>query len=411
MGIVNDMSIPPRFNFFSLVARNLRSRPFRTTGMIFIFAIIAASLFSAQYLASGATESLDRGTRWIGADLTVVPEDAASAGESSILTGSPAMFFFSNTGFEKISRIPGIAQADPQIMVATLAGASCCSDFLQIIAVDPGRDFTLSPWLRDNPKVVLGKDAIVVGSEVQGDIGSGLIFYGHPFHIAGRLEPTGMRGIDQSVFIRMEDAYTMADESVFRAEKPLVLPRGMVSSVLVQLDPGASPAIVGDAIRREIPGTRILTRDDMAVTVTRHLAGITQFLHNATIALVLVSLPVLAVISLVLARETKQEITLLGMLGATKAFILRLILAESFSASIIGSLAGIGSAALFLIAFEGFIAFSLEIPFGIPSVSSIVLDGGIAFILTIMVGGLASLYPTLKLIRSETYRSIGNNET
>jgi len=337
----------------------------------------------------------------------IVPENATAAGEESILAGSPAMFFFGTDTYSRITRIPGIAQASPEILVATLSGAACCSDYLQIIAVDPEHDFTLAPWLRSNPGVVLGKDAIIVGSRVEGEIGSPLLFYGHSFLIAGRLEPTGMRGVDKAVFIRMEDAYIMADESGQRAEKPLVLPRGMVSNVLVRLEPGASPSLVANAISRNIMGTRALTPASLAGTVTRHLEGITVLLHGAMLIATLFSLPALLGSSVLLARETKQEITLLGMLGATRVFILRLVLAEAFSASVIGSLAGIAGSAIFLIAFQDAVALALRIPFAIPSVPTLLVDSGSAFLLTILLGGLISLYPTVNLVRSETFRKIG----
>lgn len=113
--------------------------------MILIFALIAATLFSATHLARGTARSLDRGTQWFGANLTVIPENSSSAGEGNLLTGNPVMFFFNDAVVENVSRIPGVARASPQIMVATLAGASCCSNFLQIIAVNPEKDFTLLP--------------------------------------------------------------------------------------------------------------------------------------------------------------------------------------------------------------------------------------------------------------------------
>ena len=365
------MSKSPRFNFFKLVKRNLTSRPYHTTAIIIIFSLIAATLFSAQYLASGAAESLDRGTHLFGADLTVVPAESTAVGEDSLLTGNPAMFFFNNDGFENISRIPGIARVSPEILVSTLAGASCCSDYLQIIALDPEKDFTISLWLKNNPGVTFGKDAIIVGNRIDGEVGSDLLFYGHVFHIVGKLEPTGMRGVDKVVFIRMDDAYTMADESWSKAAKPLVLSRGMVSSVLVQLEPGASPVVVGEVIRREIPGTRILTQDSLTGTVTRNLDGITRFLYYTAVVVTAVFLPILFYASIMLAREMKQEITLMGALGATKTFVVQLIFAETFSSSVIGTFAGIGAALIVLIGFQDFIAFSLKIPFSIPSLPEI----------------------------------------
>ena len=130
---------------------------------MFAFAIIAATLFSSQYLVNGARESLDAGMSRMGADILVVPEEYAAASQSVILIGQPNSFFFEDAGFEKISRIPGVAKASPQIYIATLF-ASCCAAPVQMIAIDPENDFTVSSWLRQNPGVTLGKDDMIIGS-------------------------------------------------------------------------------------------------------------------------------------------------------------------------------------------------------------------------------------------------------
>ena len=149
------MNEPPRFNFARLVTRNLKSRPYRNLAIIFTFAIIAATLFSAQYLISGAEHGLDQGILWMGADLIVVPENYSTERENSLLTGSPSMFFFNDSRFEQISRIPGISKVSPQILIATLAEHNCCSGFVQLIAVDPDHDLTLAPWFETHHGVTL----------------------------------------------------------------------------------------------------------------------------------------------------------------------------------------------------------------------------------------------------------------
>ena len=92
--------------------------------IICTFAIIGATLFSAQYLVSGAEYGLDQGTLRMAADLIVVQEDYTSERENSLLTGSPSMFFFNDSGFEQISHITGVYGASPQILIATLEGHS-----------------------------------------------------------------------------------------------------------------------------------------------------------------------------------------------------------------------------------------------------------------------------------------------
>ena len=235
-----EMSNPPGFRFFSLVLQNLKNRPYRNIATVFSFAVIAATLFSSQYLIHGAEQSLDSGMSRMGADILVVPEEYAGAGQTVLLIGQPNSFFFNNSGFEKITRIPGVVKASPQIYIATLF-ASCCAAPVQMIAIDQENDFTVSPWLKANPDVKMGKDDMIIGSAIIQNTGNDLMFYGHTFHVVGILERTGT-GIDNSVFVRFEDAYVMADESDVKAVKKLTIPPGMVSAVLVKVDPGASAA-------------------------------------------------------------------------------------------------------------------------------------------------------------------------
>ena len=405
------MNEPPRFNFFRLVTRNLKNPSYRNIAMIVTFAIIAATLFSAQYLISGAQHGLDQGTAWMGADIIVVPEDYTAEGENSMLTGSPSMFFFNDSGFEQISRIPGVSRASPQILIATLAGESCCSGFVQLIAVDPEHDFTLEPWLEAHPGVMMGKDDIIVGSKIDGETGSDLKFYGHMFHVAGKLDPTGMMGVDMAVFTRIEDVYAMADDSGVKAVKALVIPKGMVSSVLVRVEPGVSPYEAGGEIRKRIPGTRTITPNSLLATVTLHLAGITRLLFGSVGAVMLLSVPLIGLMSAMVAHELKREIALLGALGVTKVFILQLLLAESFTSSAIGSLLGIGSAAVILISFQDFIAFSLKIPFSIAPPLTLIAAAGSTLLFCLVISGIALLYPTIRIVRSEAYRNIRDIET
>jgi putative ABC transport system permease protein len=404
------MSTPPKFGFSRLIASNITNRPHRNVATIISFAIIAAMLFSAQYLTSGALQSLDAGMTRMGADILVVPEEYSSAVQTVILMGEPSSFFFNDSGFEQISKIPGVAKASPQIFIATLAGQSCCSAPVQLIAIDPSNDFTVSTWLKENPGVVIGKDDIIVGSMISGDIGSDLLFFGHTFRIVGRLAKTGLMGVDCAVFTRVEDAYIMSDESGVKAVRKLTIPRGMVSAVLVKVEPGTPPATVASRIQAQIPGTKTITPNGLLSSVTGQLAAVTHLLYGATLAVTVVSIPLLGFISAMVANERRQEVAIFRALGAKKSYVLRLMLAESFTISVIGGLIGIGIAAGILVIFQDFIAITLKIPFNIPSLMTLVITGANALFLTIAVGGIASLYPAILVNRSEPYESIRKGE-
>jgi putative ABC transport system permease protein len=397
------------FGFFRLLVRSLVNRPYRNIATIFAFAFIAATLFSSQYLMNGAQASLDTGMSRMGADILVVPEEYAAAGQTVILTGQPSSFFFNDSNYEKISRIPGVAKASPQIYIATLF-ASCCAAPLQMIAIDPENDFTIATWLKDNPGVKMGKDDIIIGSAVIQNVGNDLLFYGHTFHVVGILKQTGM-GVDNSVFTRFEDAYVMADESELKAVKKLTIPPGMVSAVLVKVDPGTSPAAVAREIQAQIPGTKTITPNGLLNTVSGQLGAVRRLLNGTTLAVTIVSIPLLAFISAMVAHERRREVAVLRALGATKTYVVRLMLAESFSIAIIGGLIGIGAAAVILVFFQDFIATSLKIPFIIPAPLALLVDGGTALLLCAGIGGLASLYPATLINRSDPYETIRKAES
>jgi ABC-type lipoprotein release transport system permease subunit len=82
------------------------------------------------------------------------------------------------------------------------------------------------------------------------------------------------------------------------------------------------------------------------------------------------------------------------------------MLAESFTLAILGALAGIASAGLVLVAFQDFVAFSLKIPFTVPSAMAILADAAGALAVPVIIGGIASLYPAVLVSRSEPYAVI-----
>jgi putative ABC transport system permease protein len=403
------MALSRTFGFFGLIRKNLANRQYRTIATIFAFAFIAATLFTSQYLMDGAQASLDTGMSRMGADILVVPDEYAAAGQTVILNGQPSSFFFDGANQDKISRVPGVAKASPQIYIATLF-ASCCAAPVQMIAIDPDTDFTISSWLRENPDTRLGKDDIIIGSAVIQNIGNDLMFYGHTFHVVGILKRTGM-GVDNSVFTRFEDAYAMADESELKAVKKLSIPPGKISAVLVKVEPGSSPASVAQEIQENVPGTKTITPNGLLNTVSSQLGAVRRLLTGTTLAITIVSIPLLGFISAMVAHEQRKEVAILRALGAPKGFVIRLMLAESFSLAIIGSLIGIGAAVLILVLFQDFIAFSLKIPFIIPSPWAFAKDGGAALFLCAGIGGVSSVYPAILINRSDPYETIRKGDS
>lgn len=391
-----------------LIAKNIVHRPVRNGALILVFAFIAASLFSGNYLLLGASDSVKSGISRLGADIIVVPEGNSSESETVLLRGEPSTFFFPEELVPRIGNVTGVEQVAPQIFISSLA-ADCCSQQVQIIAFDPSRDFTITPWLREKQEKPLGKDEIIVGSNIVGDIGSGLTFYGHQFTVAGRLDPTGT-GVDNSVFVRMEDAYVMAAESDGKSLEPVSLSPGVVSAVLVKVKDTSGTTDVGNRIAELVPGTKVITAKSLMSNVSGRLGATTRALDFAALAATLISLPLVALISIMAAHERRREIGVLRALGATRAMIFRILFGEAVVIAATGAILGIAVSWGILALFQQYIAIAARIPLAIPSVGSLVALAGFSFIVTVAVGGIAALYPAVRSARMDPYEAMRSGE-
>ena len=284
-----------------------------------------------------------------------------------------------------------------------MRNASCCSLPVELIGFNPKQDFTITPWLVSNLGHEINRDEVIVGSRIQGEIGSALRFYGHNFTIAGRLEPTGM-GIDTSVFVRMEDAYEMASESEWKAEKALELAPDMISSLLVRVEKGEDPEAVGARIQSVLPETRVITQNYLVNRVADQMSGARGFLDGISLVIIIFSFPFVALISYMVANERKREISMIITMGGSKLFIFGLILAETMILAVIGAVIGVTVSSMIFYSFREFIAFTLKIPYIWPSIPGVFLFGGV---ITAIVCYRGDCLITISGISREQYRTFG----
>lgn len=393
---------------FDFVIKNILNRPFRNGALILSFAFIAASLFTGHYLISGATDSVKLGISRLGADLIVVPINYSVQSEAVILRGEPSTFFFNNSIVPKIENIDGVEKVSPQIFLAS-SSASCCSMQIQLIAFDPKSDFTIAPWLTEKQGKTLRKNDIIVGSEITGNVGSSLVFYGHPFNIAGRLESTGT-GVDTSVFVQTEDALIMANESKTYALELLSIPKDGVSAVLVRVENTSENNDVASRIIKNVPGTQVITTTSLISKVSDQLMFIYRILNLTAIVATLTSIPLIVLITVMITNERRREIGVLRALGATRGKIFLLIVSESVAIAAAGGLLGIILSWVILFMFQEYIAQLAQVPMSVPAFSSLLPIFSLALFTSVTVGGLASLYPALNASMMEPYEALRSGE-
>ena len=392
-----------------LIWKNLRRRMFRNIATIICFAFVAGSILSANFLIGGAQNSVNAGMSKMGADLLVVPEKFQAQTEAVLLVGQPTMFFFGSSVLDEVKAMPGVEKASSQLFIATLSNASCCSLPVQLIGFNESNDFTVKPWLSAELGRPLARDELLVGGLIIGDINTHLMFYGHDFVIAGRLDQTGM-GIDTAIFIREQDALVMAEESPYKAIETLNVTSGMISAVLVKLAPGTNPESMAETITMAVPGTTVISANYLSRQVTSQLSGTTQALLLTTLSVTLVTIPLVAIVSSMVANERKREIGLLRAMGASKRFVFSLIMVEAIILAVIG--ASLGALAIIVLMgnFQGLITAGLHIPFLWPSVGVIIAQALTVCLLAAAIGGLAALYPALRSGSMEPYNAIRTGE-
>ncbi|HEY3419595.1 MAG TPA: FtsX-like permease family protein [Methanomassiliicoccales archaeon] len=392
-------------NLRSFIWKSVRRRTFRNVATILTFAVVTGSLLSVYFLVGGAENSAQAGMDRLGADMLVVPEQYQSVTDAVILAGHPTTFYFNESALSGVNDVPGVEKVAPQTYVATL-NYGCCAFPTQLVAFNATQDFTIQPWLQSELGRSLAPNEIILGSQyIGGAVGFHLIFYGHDFTIAGILEPTGT-GVDQSVFIQDTDAYVMAAESGKLAVKAIDLKPGEISSVLVKLAPGANANEVATEIAEKVPGVSVITSNYLARKISDQLSGTVGSLYLTAGAITLVSVPLVATVSVMVANERKREIGLLRAMGANKKTVFSVVLLEALIIAAIGALIGTAVSAAVIFVAKDLITTSLGIPFLWPSI--ITLGGQVALVAlaAIGIGGLASLYPAIKASQLEPYEAI-----
>ena len=167
---------------------------------------------------------------------------------------------------------------------------------------------------------------------------------------------------------------------------------------------------ISSQITAMVPKTRVLTPKTLITTVTSQLNTLTHILAMITLIATLISLPLIALISVMVANERIRDVGILRALGAPRKVIFRLIFGESIIIAIYGAIIGIIVSWTILVLFQELFVKITGAPLTIPDTGVMIQIICSALILTILVGGLASLYPAWKSAVMEPYDAMRTGE-
>jgi putative ABC transport system permease protein len=387
---------------FRLALRNLAGNAFRSWTVFLCALVVAGLTLSATLILRGAESSLHLALRRLGADIVVVPQGAEAKVETALLMGTPATAWMPVGNVRALASTPGVTAASPQMYLASLSNASCCSaSEMFVVALDPQTDFTIAPWLKLRQGGELRLGEAVGGALVFVPAGEKYIkLYGYHITLKGNLEPTGT-GLDQTMFLTFETAQAVAKGSRTLAEKPLTIPPDSVSAILVNVRPDADPRLVARRIKQDLSGVSAIPSLDLFQTFRRQMTGVLRGVVALLGLIWILSAGLMALVFSMAANERRREIGVLRALGSPRGFVLRSLLAEAVILGLGGGALGLALSVLATYLFHNLLVVSLGIPFLLPSLPGLLLVVGGGLGAALVTVTLAALIPAYRISRQE----------
>lgn len=395
---------------FSVALKNLRRNPARTALLLVIVGCAASMVFASLLLKLGIENALRTGTARLGADILVVPEQAESDATAALISGKPTHFLMDRDVLERVRAVAGVDHATPQLFIKPRAMTCCYNVDVFLIAFDPATDLTIRPWLVNHLRTPLGPAEIITGSSVPVLPGDMIPFFGTNFTVAGTMDPTGMDVLDRSVFMSLETAYRMAEDSRERSPQPIMVDRDRISAVLAAVREGGSPDRVAIGIEHAVPGIRAITTSSVTTLVKDQISGTVRVVISAGVLLWAVVLLITAFAFMMIVQERRRELGLLRAMGATRGHLCRLVLTEAAGLSAAGALCGIGLSTFLLLLFEAALMGSLKVPYLFPPAMTYAAYAAATMVFSVASGVLAAAMPAVSIAKREPYEVIRGSE-
>ena len=385
---------------FSLSVKNLTRRPGRTLALTLLTAFLALAVFGGSVVVLSLRSGLNSLEARLGADIILVPSEAQSkvSFQNMFLQGTTGAFYMDASVLDKAREVNGVEKAAPQTFLASLK-ADCCSIKIQVIGIDPQRDFTVQPWIAHSLTRALGDMDVAVGCKVEADVGEIIRIYDQRCKVVARLEATGT-GLDTAVYCNMDTMNTLLQAAeAMGVSHRIESGDQVISAVYVKVRDGYDIGAVNSKLTGRLRKVTAVRTRSMITGVSDGLAGVSR-----TVTALIAAVWVLALIILLLAfaliiRERSREFAVLRLVGASRGMLARMVLLESALCGLLGGLIGTGLAALLLFPFAQLIESTLKLPYLMPQAGTVLLLAAGTILLSAPVAALSSVMAARRLSR------------
>jgi len=307
-----------------LIVSNILYRPIRTAVSALAVAIEVAMVMLFVGLAHGLVNESAQRLEGVGADIMVQP-----AGASFLLAFSQAPMSMKLGG--RIQDLPHVLAVSPVLFNFNSVG-----DLIIIYGIDvPSFDRVSGGFAYhsggpfQNPYDLLVDDLYAKANHVK--VGQTISLLNHDFHVCGIVE----HGKGARLFIPLSTA------------EDLLQVQDKASIFFVKCTEPAYIRDVTDAIRLLLPGNRVLpVKEYMSLMTSNNLPFLNDFIGVVVAIAVGIGVLVIFLSMYTTITERTREIGILKSLGASKRYIIAVILREAGLLSAVGIILGYGVAVI-----------------------------------------------------------------
>ena len=300
-----------------MIARNLTHRPIRTGLSVLAVAVEVTMILMIVGLSEGLLWESQRRSRGVGADIVIRPS-TSSAAQGLATADIP----------QKL--LDRLVETFPEIRIATGTTLTTLGNLQTITGVEWEPFVEMCAGIRyfEGGAMEGPYDAVV--DEVYArykkvGVGDTLSLLNHDFHVAGVVESGKM----SRIFIRLE---TMQE---------LMGWHGRLSQLYLKLDdPAATQPVIG-RIKALLPGYPVYAMEDLLSQAAADLRSMSSQVINVFIGIAVIIGFLVVMLSMYTSiLERTREIGILKSMGASKAYITRIVMRETLAVCVVGILVG-----------------------------------------------------------------------
>ena len=392
----------------SIPYKNIVKRPLRSIALVILATFLSFSVFAGTMVTSSLKRGFSSLEQRLGADIMVVPYEAATKTDLSniVLQGNTGYFYMDESVLDKISKMDGIDQISAQFFLATTS-SGCCSLPVQIIGFDPDTDFAITPWIKKSYGDSIGYLDVVVGNDLNAFVGDTLSFYGVEVHVAAKLDKTGT-AYDTAVFTNRETIIALIQSSLDRKMNTFsdIDPNKVVSCILINVADDCVAEEVLNDINIHVKKVKAIQTKNMISGISDSLVAVSDVISGLMVAIWILALIIMIVAFIMMVNERKKEFAVLRVVGASRRKLSGIVLKEGLLLSLGGSVIGTFIGLIVILPFNGYIETKLGLPFLLPDTCTILVITLLSVLLAAFAGSLTSALAAYRISKITILREV-----